>query len=151
MARYALIVGIETYNSQYLQDLSKSVNDAKDFAQLLEDYGNCPRNHITLLSGQVTGDELIQALKTFLSEQAKNQDAIIYFSGHGVLEKQQDPLTDEVSQKGYLAASDCQLSKKENQWVVKDNAIPLESITKLINNTELSSLIVILDACHSGA
>ncbi|MFP4099241.1 VMAP-C domain-containing protein [Coleofasciculus sp.] len=151
MARYALIVGIETYNSQYLQDLSKSVIDAKDFAQILENYGNCPRNHITLLSGQVTGDEFIKALKTFLSEQAKNQDAIIYFSGHGILEKQQDPLTDEVSQKGYLAASDCQLSKKENQWVVKDNAIPLESITKLINHTELSSLIIILDACHGGA
>ena len=151
MARYALVVGIETYTNQYLPDLSKSTNDAKDFAQILEDYGNCPHNHITLLSGQVTGEELIHALKTFLSEQAKNQDAIIYFSGHGILEKQRDPLTDEVSQKGYLAVSDCQLSKKGVDWVVKDNAIPLESITKLINHTELSSLIVIIDACHGGA
>lgn len=151
MARYALVVGIETYDSQYLKALSKSVADAEDFAKLLEQYGGCPRNHITLLKGRVTGDELISALKKFLGEQAKNQEAIIYFSGHGVLETKRDSLTEEVSRKGYLAASDCQLSKKGDRWIVRENAIPLESITKLINNTELSSLIFVLDACHSGS
>ncbi|HBB31484.1 MAG TPA: hypothetical protein DDZ80_19235 [Cyanobacteria bacterium UBA8803] len=151
MARYALVVGIETYDSQYLDNLSKSVNDATDFAQLLQDYGNCPKNHITLRQGKVTGNELIELLKKFLNNQAKNQEAIIYFSGHGVLEEKQNPITDEVSQKGYLAASDCQLNKKGERFLVGQNAISLQDITTLINKTELSNLIFILDACHSGS
>ncbi|NES24031.1 MAG: caspase family protein [Symploca sp. SIO3E6] len=150
MARSALVVGIETYDSQYLNNLSKSVNDARDFAKLLVDYGSCPRNQITLLKGQVTGDKLIAALKSFLNQQAKNQEAIIYFSGHGVLEEKQDSLTEEVVQKGYLAASDCQLTQLGERWLVKGNAIPLQSLRALINKAQLSSLIFILDACHSG-
>ncbi|NET06718.1 MAG: caspase family protein [Symploca sp. SIO2B6] len=151
MARYALVVGIEEYDNQHLKALSKSVNDATDFAKLLENYGNCPRNQITLVQGRVTGKELIEAFNDFLNRKARNQEAIIYFSGHGVLEKEQDLLTKEVSLKGYLASSDCQLTKQGEQLIVQRNAIPLQSITKLINKTELSSLIFILDACHSGS
>ena len=152
MTRYALVVGIEEYDNGHLNSLSKSVADAEDFAELLEKYGNCPHNHISLKRGRVSIDELVQAIKTFLNEQARNQEAIIYFSGHGVLEEIQDQLTGKVSSKGYLAASDCQLKKEGDRFIINNkNAIPLQSITSLINETELSSLVFILDACHSGA
>ncbi len=151
MARYALVVGIEEYDSEHLNSLSKSVADAEDLAKLLEEYGDCPHNHITLKGGRVSIDKLVQAIKTFLNEKARNQEAIIYFSGHGVLEEKQGQLTDTVSKKGYLAASDCQLKKDGDRFVVESNGIPLEEITKLINESQLSSLVFILDACHSGA
>ncbi len=151
MARYALVVGIEEYDSEHLKSLSKSVADAEDFADLLENYGNCPHNHITLKRGQIGTDELVEAIRKFFNEQARNQEAIIYFSGHGVLEEKQNQLTGKVFKKGYLAPSDCQLTKDDNRFVVQKNAIPLEDITELINETELSSLVFILDACHSGA
>ena len=151
MTRYALVVGIEEYDNGHLNSLSKSIADAEDFAKLLEEYGDCPHNHITLMQGRVSMDELVQAIKTFLNEQARNQEAIIYFSGHGVLEEKQGQLTGKVSKKGYLAPSDCQITKDDNRFLVQKNAIPLEEITKLINSSELSSLVFILDACHSGA
>ncbi|MEH1884838.1 nSTAND1 domain-containing NTPase [Nostoc sp.] len=157
MARYALVIGIAEYLSPSLSRLSKTTNDAEAIAQLLEQYGdfqsvqrlpqrwNKEKNGYEMAASKVTGAQLGQDLRTFLLEQATNNEALIYFSGHGFT------ISDNLGQqKGYLASSDCQIEFKDNENVEQKYGIPLNSLNDLIRDSQLSSLVMLLDCCHSG-
>lgn len=157
MARYALVIGIAEYVSPSLQRLSKTTNDAEAIAQLLEQYGdfqsvqrlpqrwNKDKNGYEMAAQKVTGAQLGQDLRNFLLEQAANNEALIYFSGHGFT------ISDNLGQqKGYLASSDCQIEFKENENAEQKYGIPLDSLNDLIRDSQLSSLVMLLDCCHSG-
>ncbi|MEH2182948.1 nSTAND1 domain-containing NTPase [Nostoc sp.] len=147
MARYALVIGIAEYVSPSLPRLSKTTNDAEAIAQLLEQYGDfqsvqkLPQGRKT----KVTEAEIGQELRKLLLEKAKNNEALIYFSGHGFITS--DTLG---QQEGFLATSDCQVEVKGNQIVAQKYGISLNKLNKLIGESQLSSLIVLLDCCHSG-
>ncbi|MEH2225974.1 nSTAND1 domain-containing NTPase [Nostoc sp.] len=157
MARYALVIGIAEYVSPSLPRLSKTTNDAEAIAQLLEQYGdfqsvqrlpqrwNKDKNGYEMAAQKVTGAQLGQDLRTFLLEQAANNEALIYFSGHGFT------ISDNLGQQnGYLASSDCQIEFKDNENIEQKYGIPLDSLNDLIQDSQLSSLVMLLDCCHSG-
>ncbi|MEH2285121.1 MAG: caspase family protein [Nostoc sp.] len=157
MARYALVIGIAEYLSPSLPRLPKTINDAEAIAQLLEQYGdfqsvqrlpqrwNKDKNGYEMAASKVTGAEIGEKLRTFLLEQAANNEALIYFSGHGFT------ISDNLGQqKGYLASSDCQIELKENENVEQKYGIPLDSLNDLIRASQLSNLVMLLDSCNSG-
>ncbi|MDJ0586657.1 caspase family protein, partial [Microcystis sp. M49636_WE2] len=117
MARYALVIGINDYdNRNFLPSLSKPAKDAEAVAKFLENTGTfanverLPNRWIAaekryeVVPGKVTGNEVLQALKQILSgEQTKNQEVLIYFSGHGFR------LINRIGDgEAYLATSDSQ-------------------------------------------
>lgn len=166
MARYALIVGIAQYDAKGLAQLEKTTTDAEAVAQVLEQYGNFTEvkrlpsriNSETkkraMVNQPVTANELWQAIETLLNEQARNNEALIYFTGHGLkVEGRSGKL------RGYLATSDCQIkadviksegNKNEPRITEVHNAILFDDLNDLISKSELSSLVVLLDCCHSG-
>ncbi|MEM9214182.1 MAG: caspase family protein [Cyanobacteria bacterium P01_F01_bin.150] len=159
MARYALAIGIQAYESSPLLSLTQAAADAEDVAILLEQYGNFQlvkrlpeqwsekgqRYHIHPKK-RLSGEELGRSLQDFLLTQAHKQDALIYFSGHGI------SVSSSLGVKrGYLAASDCQIEVDGN-GDIKDQryGISLDDLNTLIQQSDLRSLVVILDCCHSG-
>jgi hypothetical protein len=149
MARYALIVGIAKYDR--LPSLTKPHTDAEAIAQLLSQYGdfqeirrlptawNTEKNSYEVAYKPLTGKDLGQTLRQFLLEQADKSEAIIYFSGHGV------SVEDNLGRrKGYLVTSDCTLETLDTR------GISLDSLNQLIEESNLSSLVVLLDCCHAG-
>lgn len=166
MARYALIVGISQYGTKGLPQLEKPTADAEAVAQVLEQYGNFTEvqrlpsriNPETkkreMVNQQVTAKELWQAIETLLNEQARNNDALIYFTGHGLKAEGRSGKA-----RGYLATSDCQIkadviksegNKDEPRITEVQSAILFDDLNDLISKSELSSLVVLLDCCHSG-
>lgn len=156
MARYALVIGISEYQSSNLSHLPKSINDAAEVARLLEEYGdfdvvkrlpirwNAQQNNFEFAT-KMTGEELGLELRNFLIEQAANNEALIYFSGHGFT------VYDNLGkQKGFLAASDCQITESRNRVSEQQRGISLDSLNDLIRESQLSSLVLILDCCRSG-
>ncbi|MDB9389517.1 SUMF1/EgtB/PvdO family nonheme iron enzyme [Microcystis aeruginosa] len=153
MARYALVIGINHYdNPNFLPPLSKPAKDAEAVAKFLENTGTfanverLPNRWIAaekryeVVPGKVTGNEVLQALKQILSgEQTKNQEVLIYFSGHGFR------LINRIGDgEAYLATSDSQPDGK--------NAISLDrELNPLLRRSSLSNLVVMLDCCHAGA
>ncbi|MEC4985625.1 MAG: caspase family protein, partial [Oscillatoria sp. PMC 1076.18] len=148
MPRYALIIGIGQYRN--LSPLSKTTEDAETLARLLEDYGkfdfidrlpnqwNFDRNSFETVAKPVTGKELGQKLQQFLLERATNSDAVIYYTGHGVT------VTDNLGkERAYLAPSDYQSGNPES-------GISLDSFNELIQQSNLQSLVVLLDCCYGG-
>ncbi|XZN89606.1 MAG: caspase family protein [Microcoleus sp.] len=166
MARYALIVGIGQYNTKGLPHLEKPTADAEAVAQVLEQYGdftevqrlpsriNPETKKREMVNQPVTAKELWQAIETLLLEQARNKDALIYFTGHGL---KAEGLSGKP--RGYLATSDCQIkgdviksegNKDELRIIEVQGGIPFNDLNDLISESELSSLVVLLDCCHSG-
>lgn len=147
MPRYALIIGISQY--QNLASLPNAARDAEAVAQVLERHGNfdvvrrfpaqwkTAENCYEVAERAVSAPELIDTIKNFLLEQAQQGEGLIYYTGHGVT--QTDPDTDERS--GFLATSD---------YSPQQPGLSLYKFNLLIGKSQLSSLMVFLDCCHSG-
>lgn len=147
MAKYALVIGLDQYD--HFSNLKSAAKDAEAIAQLLEQH----QYHVTRLPRKLVGEnqwaiapdkslrhtELGKELKSFFRERAKHQEAILYFAGHGF--RVSDALTGE--EEGYLASSN---TLREGQ-----NAIPFDSLNKLMSQAELSSLVVMMDCCYAGS
>jgi len=166
MARYALIVGIAQYGAKGLAQLEKTTTDAEAVAQVLEQYGNFTEvkrlpsriNSETkkraMVNQPVTANELWQAIETLLNEQARNNEALIYFTGHGLKAEGRSG-----KPRGYLATSDCQIkadviksegNKDEPRITEVQGGVAFDDLNDLISKSELSSLVILLDCCHSG-
>ena len=143
MARYALVIGIDT-NLAPLKPLSKTRGDAEAIANLFDQYGNFVE--VKRLIGTVTQKQLEGALQTLLLDQAERHEVVIYYTGHGF------PLVESFGKKRvYLAPSDCRVRVVDGQITHQDLGIPLEGLNELIRGTNLSSLVVLLECCHSGS
>lgn len=154
MTRYALIIGIPEY--QNFAALPKTTTDAEKIACILEQYGdfrverlpkkaNAQKDGYTMKAGGVNEEQFWDALQTF-RERAKQKEALIYFTGHGFTVARFSR-----KQKGYLATSDCRVKFQENTIVRQNNGIELEELAEYLQEGEFSSLVMILDCCHSGS
>ncbi|MEH2422150.1 MAG: caspase family protein [Nostoc sp.] len=142
MARYALVVGITDYTNQ-LSNLTKPATDAEAVEQVLKAHGDF--EHIAVLKGKVSTTKLAEALKTLLQQQAVKNEALIYFTGHGIT------VSDSLgTQQAYLATSDLTIVTQGKQIIEQTGGISLLSLNNLIRDSDLSSLVVLLDCCHSG-
>ncbi len=142
MARYALIVGVSHYQNPSLY-LSKTATDARAVAQVLKQSSLFQK--ITLLADTVTGNKLGQALQQLLLEQAAKNEALVYFTGHGMT------ATGNLGQQsGYLITTDSEVEWQNDQVVGVSRGIPLSELNDLIRQSNLHNLVVLLDCCHSG-
>jgi WD40 repeat protein len=155
MAHYALVIGIAQYQS--FKHLPKAAADAESVAQVLEKYSDYSVTRLPQswnaqtkrfeVSPQksASADEVGEALKVLLLKQGKKSDILIYFAGHGLTFF--DSLGEE---KGALAASDCQVETVDKKLVDCQRGIDLSSLNQLIKKSDVSSLVMLLDCCHSG-
>jgi WD40 repeat protein/energy-coupling factor transporter ATP-binding protein EcfA2 len=157
MARYALVIGIAQYQSSEMSRLPKAASDAEMLAQVLEQYGgfdvkrlperwNAEKKCFEISADKpVTDAEVGQELRTLLLDRSTKNEALIYFAGHGFT------FSDTLGQqKGVLAASNCQVEMAGKQVIDYKYGISLASLNELIQQSDLSSLVILLDCCHSG-
>ncbi len=141
----AVVVGISNYQDEGIKDLRYAHRDAALFVDFLKSKsgGGLGDQQLKLLADeQATMASIQSALQWLLQNSKKGDQAIIYFAGHGDVE------TKEEEEKGYLLAHD---TPKNNYRL---NAIDLhylnhDIIGKLADQD--IKVIVITDACHSGA
>ncbi|MEG4441666.1 caspase family protein [Microcoleus sp. AT9_B5] len=157
MARYALVIGIAQYQSSNLKPLPKAATDAEVVARVLEVHGeytvtrlperwNAETQRFEVAQQKsVSADEVCEALQNLLLEQGTKSDVLIYFAGHGLT------FFDNLGEKkGVLATSDCQVEMVGKKVVNYNHGIDLSSLNRLIEKSDLSSLVMLLDCCHSG-
>ncbi len=146
MSRDALIVGINQYQS--LPALNAPAEDAEAVAARLQTHGEFRVHRLpeVIKKGRptvgarspVTTQQLEDALVELFKPKGKNipTTALFYFSGHGLQRE-------AGVQEGYLATSDTDPSKG-------NFGIPLNWLRRLLQQSPVRQLIVILDCCHSG-
>ena len=146
MSRDALIVGINQYQS--LPVLNTPASDAAAVADCLQTQGEFRVHRLpeVIKDGKatvgrrrgVTTQALEAALIQLLKPKGKNipTTALFYFSGHGLQR-------DAGIQEGYLATSDADPGRG-------NFGISLFWLRRLLQQSPVRQLIVILDCCHSG-
>ncbi|MCH7937391.1 MAG: caspase family protein [Proteobacteria bacterium] len=126
---HALIIGIDKY--KYLPKLGTAVRDAKAVAQVLEkDYGFKVR--LLVNPDRVA---IIDALDEYRESLGGKDNLLIYYAGHGWLDKDAD--------RGYWLPADAQTNRR-SRWV--SNA----TITDTLMTLQAKHVMVVADSCYSG-
>lgn len=143
---YAVIVGISDYQDSGIPKLRFAHKDAEAFANFLrsEAGGKLGVDNIKIfLNQEATRGKFIMALD-WLQEVAKENDKIIiYFSGHGDIDKKSE------SKPGYLLCWDVLPGH-----YMASGGLNLRDLQEMVSNyanINKAKVILITDACHSGA
>jgi tetratricopeptide (TPR) repeat protein len=140
----ALVVGISEYADSGIVDLRYAHRDAEIFAEYLHSAAGAglPSENVRLLTnGQATLAAIDDGLNWLISDTKKGDRVIVYFSGHGDVEKQ------TLWQRGYLLAHNTPGHNYRN------NAVKVEDLDEIVKTLSISNearVTVILDACRSG-
>ena len=126
---HALVIGINKY--KHLPNLKTAENDAKMVTQVLKiDYGF----NVKLLLNP-TRAQIISILGHFRRELSTKDNLLIYYAGHGWLDKD--------ANEGYWLPMDAS-KEDESNWI--SNA----TITSSVRAVQAKHVIVIADSCYSG-
>ena len=126
---YALVIGNNEY--QDLTDLRSAVNDAKVVSTVLEvDYGF----NVKLLEN-ASRKEILRSLKHLRQSVSAKDNVLIYYAGHGYLDKDTD--------YGYWLPVDSERDDDSN-W------IPTDRVVSQVKGMKAKHVMVVADSCFSG-
>lgn len=129
----ALIIGINDYEDPGIPDLETAANDARAMATLLrERYGF---RVDLLLNRDATKEAMYRALRKLASTTANDDSVLIYYAGHGDLDRTYDD--------GWWIPSD---AKGGNPITYLDNV----QVQKSMRSMRARHVLLISDSCYSG-
>lgn len=127
---HALVIGNQAY--RHLPALKTPTADAEAIAEMLRrDYGFAS----VVLLKDVTRTEIIRALDEFRRTLIENDNLLIYYAGHGYLDKEVD--------RGYWLPVDATSDSTAN-WL--SNA----DITDKVRGLRAKHVLVVADSCYAG-
>lgn len=133
---HALIIGINAY--KHWEQLKTAVNDANTLEDILvRKYGYLPENIEMILNEKATWQHLLQEIQKRVYGLEKNEDLLIYYAGHGQLDK--------LTGDGYWIPADG-LRDDPSTWIT-------HSAIKTIlcsPNVRGKNILLITDSCYSG-
>ncbi len=142
---YAVVVGISDYQDEQIPDLRFADRDAEAFANFLRSPagGSLQEDYLqVLLNEQATAAQFAKALDWLMDVARENDRVIIYFSGHGDVEKK------TITQPGYFLCWDA-----PSRVYLAGGALALPIFQNVISTLSIQNkakVIVISDACRSG-
>ena len=131
---YALLVGVNEYESDEIVDLDEPVQDAKTLKKvLLSNYEFTEEK--TVLLENPTRSTLLDSLENLAGSIKSNDSLLIFYAGHGYW--------DEKFKQGYWLPADAR-QKTKASWI--SNA----TIRDYIYGIKTKHTLLIADACFSG-
>ncbi len=136
MGRYALLVGVSNYDSDFTS-LPSAVKDVRALQRVLlnPDIGGFFDADVTALV-DCDRQTIDRAIYSLFAERKPDDLLLFYFSGHGVTDNRGD---------FYLA------SKIANKKELPPTAVSAMYIHDQMNKSRSQRQVIILDCCHSGA
>jgi hypothetical protein len=126
---HALVIGNNNYKS--LPNLKTAINDATAIARLLQQqYG-----FVTQMLIDATRSEILMALNTLRKQLTVNDNLLIYFAGHGWL--------DRAGDEGYWLPVDADPD-------IEINWISNSYITTTLRAMSAKHVLIVADSCYSG-
>ncbi len=142
---YAVVVGISDYQDEDIPDLRFADKDALAFAGFLQSPagGSLDEDRLkVLINEQATVAQFAIALDWLMEVARENDKAIIYFSGHGDVERK------TLTQPGFLLCWDA-----PSRVYMAGGALALPMLQEVISTLSIqnkSKTVVITDACRAG-
>ncbi|MCH7935709.1 MAG: caspase family protein [Proteobacteria bacterium] len=127
---HALVIGINKY--KYLPKLKTAAKDARAVAKLLkDDYGFTVKQLIN-----PSRSDILDALDKYREALGPNDNLLIYYAGHGVLDEEVD--------RGYWQPVEAEQHRRSG-WI--SNA----TITDTLKGLSAKHVMVVADSCFSGS
>jgi tetratricopeptide (TPR) repeat protein len=135
---HAILIAEQNYDDPKIPDLKNPKNDALQLGKILQSkYGFAPENMDTLFDR--SREDIMSAIVKKSSTLTENESLIIFYAGHGIAEKDKFGDVD-----GYWIPS----SAKSG---LNATYISTDDINKAIKRSNAKHILVIADACFSGA
>lgn len=140
--KWALLVGVNQYQSHEISPLKYAVADVKAVANALKAAGNFPADNVFVMTDAgsardlATGTNIIWRLSWLAKNMAKGDTLVFYFSGHGL----------EKDGNTYLLSFDSDIA---NSVTLKRSAIRMAEIQELVKIMPASRVISFMDACRN--
>ncbi|MCD6326070.1 SUMF1/EgtB/PvdO family nonheme iron enzyme [bacterium] len=140
--RYALLVGINKYNSSRISELKGAVDDVVSVGVALTQYCDFDKDNVYYLTSDRDPDHQpyktkIVSILDYLADIIKPEDAFIfYFSGHGVTQNNGQFL---LTQNADISSESC----------VKMSCLALGDLHSMLDRIRASKKVIIVDACRN--
>lgn len=131
---HALIIGIDDYEADEVQDLDNPIDDATQLAQVLMDHYSFNGSNVVLLSNP-TREKIIESLDALAEVVTEKDNVLIFYAGHGVWNEQ--------LKQGYWLPSDASMRSK-SYWISNS------TLRDYIGGIRSKHTLLISDACFSG-
>lgn len=141
----AVVIGISDYQDPAIPDLRFAHRDAGAFADFLRSPagGALDNDHLkVLINEQATAGRVAEALDALLEQTKEGDRVILYFSGHGDVERK------TVSQPGFLLCWDA--PSRVYMGGGTYSLAYLQEIVATLSTLNKAKVVVITDACHAG-
>jgi len=137
---YAVIIGINNYNSENVKDLGYAVEDAESIANLLiTKLGYKEENVYLLLDEEATQINIKNKLYQIAMEAGKNDRILVFYGGHG--ETIPLPSGGEV---GYLLPVD---GNPDNLFAT---GLSMQEFKQISEITSAKHVLYLIDVCYGG-
>jgi hypothetical protein len=131
---YALIIGVDQYQDNAIQDLDNPVNDARELKHVLQTFYTFEPENITLLSNP-SRTQIIESFDALAQKIAEHDHVLIFYAGHGIW--------DERLKQGFWLPADASMTSKA-QWLSNS------TIRDYVGGIQSKHTLLITDACFSG-
>lgn len=135
---HAILIAENDYEDSKIPDLENPVRDAEELAGILKNNYTFDAKNIETLYNK-SREEIMQALVAKSSLMTDNDNLVIFYAGHGIAEKDKFGDID-----GYWVPS----SAKKG---LNASYISADDINKALKRSDAKHILVIADACFSGA
>ncbi len=146
---FAVVIGVSEYDAPRLK-LNAADKDAALYARFLLETKKVTQANIQLLLNKKANSQAVNAAIRSLQQKPmkKGDEVIIYFSGHGDIQKSKDTANKD-GYVGYLLCSDVNI---ERAYTGAQGTLSFKDLNETVtfltqNGVEVS---LVLDACHSG-
>jgi len=144
-ANHAIVIGISDYKDRSIEDLRYAAADARAVREALIALCEVPDENIELLVGRSATKRNIEAAFTRVSQLDKPEDTVfLYYSGHGSFVRDADGDEADGDHLDETLLPYDAVRGREDTQIIDD------IFGYWISRLDSRSVIVLLDACHSG-
>jgi hypothetical protein len=137
---YAILVGIADYKQ--IGDLSCPDDDVFDFYDICSRVWNMPTSHIyTSINSSATKINIHNMIKTVSSLMTSKDKLLFFFSGHGSIDMDTNPLDEVDGLDEYIDVYEVDNGS---------NKISDDELNNWFNNFPSKNILFIFDSCYSG-
>jgi len=141
----AIVIGVSEYESEELDDLKYSADDAAAIRDALVGYcGVAPENMWFLVDAQATRSAIMRAFFEVTRRAKQTDTVIIYIAGHG------GSIPDRGDEGDELDHSDEVFLPYDTQKGFEDTYIIDDELGYLVSRFIAQSVVILMDTCHSG-
>jgi TPR repeat protein len=131
--RKAFVVGNDSY--RYVTAVENARNDARAIGEVLTRAG-----FSVMVVEDADRQTLVEALGRFAQSLDADDDAFVFYAGHGV----------QVEGRNFLLPVDIEELKSETETTIEYASIEVNSMLGVLKRTGAQSIILILDACRNN-